>query len=96
MHKGYVLYASHQPPLCLRLDQRLVRQNVAKSLCRQEQADLVRVKTIAVYDIVKDLLTSESQRALVSRFYLTFCPWGLESKVTFTQYIPYKQIHEYY
>ena len=29
----------------------------------------------------------------VSRFYWAFCPWGLESKVTFTQCIPYN-IHK--
>ena len=61
MHTGYVLYTSHQPPLCLRLDQQHVRHEMAKSVCRQEQADLVRVKTLAIYDIVKDLLTSELQ-----------------------------------
>ena len=33
--------------------------------------------------------------AKVSRFYWAFCPWWLQSKVTFTQYIPYKQVHEY-
>ena len=62
MQKGYVLYTSHQPPLCLRVDKGTVLQEVAKSVCRQEQADLVRVKTLAVYDIVMDLLTSELQR----------------------------------
>ena len=56
-----MLYTSHQPPLCLRVDKGTVLQDVAKSVCRQEQADLVRVKTLAVYDIVKDLLTSELQ-----------------------------------
>ena len=61
MQKGYVLYTNHQPPLCLRVDQRIVLQEFAKSVCRQEQADLVRVKTLAIYDIVKDLLTSELQ-----------------------------------
>ena len=59
MQKGYVLYTNHQPPLCLRVDQRIVLQEFAKSVCRQEQADLVRMKTLAAYDIVKDLLTSE-------------------------------------
>ena len=54
-----MLYNNHQPPLCLRLDKRVVLQPVAKSLCRQEQANLVRVKTLDIYDIVKDLLTSE-------------------------------------
>ena len=33
-------------------------------VCSREQAHLVRVKTLAVYDIVKDLLTSELQLAL--------------------------------
>ena len=56
-----MLYTNHQPPLCLRVDKRIVRQEVAKSVCRQEQADLVRVKTLAIYDIVKDLLISELQ-----------------------------------
>ena len=59
VHKGYVLYTTHQPPLCLRLDKQLVWRRVAKIVCSQEQARLVRVKTLAVYDIVKDLLTSE-------------------------------------
>ena len=31
----------------------------------------------------------------VSRFYWAFWPWGLESKVTFAQDIPYKQVHEH-
>ena len=61
MERGYVLYTHHQPPLCLRVDKRIVFQEVAKSVCRQEQADLVRVKTLAIYDIVKDLLISELQ-----------------------------------
>ena len=64
MQKGYVLYTSHQPPLCLRVDKRHVLKEVAKSVCRQEQADLVRVKTLAIYDTVKDLLTSELQCAM--------------------------------
>ena len=64
MQKGYVLYTSHQPPLCLRVDKRHVLQEVSKSVCRQEQADLVRVKTLTVYDTVKDLLTSELQCAM--------------------------------
>jgi len=32
----------------------------------------------------------------VSRFYGAFCPWGLESEVTFAQDIPYEQVHEYH
>ena len=32
----------------------------------------------------------------VSRFYLAFCPWGLESEVTFAHDIPYEQVHEFY
>ena len=34
----------------------------------------------------------------VSWFLLSFCPWGLEveSKVKFTQYIAYKQVHNYH
>ena len=32
----------------------------------------------------------------VSRSYKAFRSWGLESEVTFTQCIPYKQVHEYY
>ena len=59
MHKGYVLYTTHQPPLCLRLGKRLIWRTVAKMVCSQEQAHLMRVKTVAVYDMVKDLLTSE-------------------------------------
>ena len=31
----------------------------------------------------------------ISRFYRAFCPWGLQSKVTFTQYIPHTQVHKY-
>ena len=59
VHKGYVLYTTHQPPLCLRLDKRLIWRKITEIVCNQEQAHLVRVKTVAVYDIVKDLLTSE-------------------------------------
>ena len=32
----------------------------------------------------------------VSRFYLAFGPWGLESEVTFAHDIPYEQVHEFY
>ena len=67
-----MLYTNHQPPLCLRLDQRVVRQRVAKSLCRQEQANLVRVKTLEIYDIVKDFLTSESLKLLGFFFFMPF------------------------
>ena len=55
-----MLYNNHQPPLCLRLDQQKVSQPAAESMCRQEQANLVRVKTLDIYNIVQDLLTSES------------------------------------
>ena len=64
VHKGYVLYTTHQPPLCLRLDKRLFAPKDAKKVCSREQAHLVRVKTLAVYDIVKDLLISKLQLAL--------------------------------
>ena len=33
-----------------------------------------------------------------SSFFVSFlapCPWGLESKATFRQYVPYKQVHKY-
>ena len=30
----------------------------------------------------------------VSRFYLAFGPWGLESEVTFSHDIPNEQVHE--
>ena len=32
----------------------------------------------------------------VSRFYWAFCPWGLESEVTFAHDIHYEQVHEFY
>ena len=57
-------YTNIQPPLCLRLDNRIVDHAVAKSLCRQEEANLVRVKTLDIYEIVKELLTSESLKIL--------------------------------
>ena len=31
-----------------------------------------------------------------SRFYWAFCPWGLESEITFSHDIPYEQVHEFY
>ena len=31
-----------------------------------------------------------------SRFYGAFCPWGLESEVTFAHDIPYEPLLEYY
>ena len=32
----------------------------------------------------------------VSRFYWAFCPWGLESEVTFAHDIHYEQVHKFY
>nr|KAG5708428.1 hypothetical protein BaRGS_026155 [Batillaria attramentaria] len=54
--KGYVQYDFHQPPLCLRYVGETLNHSDAGERCQKDGAKLVRVKTMQVYNIVKQIL----------------------------------------
>ena len=65
----------------------------------RNEARLCRFSTLCSFPVGADTRFETSRpRWLswfkVSRFSWVFCPWGLESRVTFARGIPYKQVHD--